>query len=124
MKDKDPGKKISHYYQHHAAPSSATPPPRVDLSYSSPSLIFYIVLQLLLFVQRSLCAIDGTLNSKIYDFLKFQSFSSIFLLPPLIFYGFVVVAVVADSFYMALFSPLSGRLTALACDSTRVNCFL
>ena len=40
MKDKDPGKKISHYYQHHAAPSSATPPPRVALSYSSPSLIF------------------------------------------------------------------------------------
>lgn len=48
MKDKDPGKKISHYYQHHAAPSSAIPlaipPPHSSLSSdSSPSvaLLFY-----------------------------------------------------------------------------------
>ena len=36
----------------------------------------------------------------------------------------IVIIIIIDRLYIALFSALETRLTALACDSTWVNSFL
>ena len=41
-----------------------------------------------------------------------------------IIYVTFIIIIIIDRLYTALYSPLSSRLTALACDSTWVNSFL
>ena len=109
----------------YVSPLSGIPGLSLDLSSPVSCLVFYLVLYLFLSCHFSFLFFFSSSSANGSSSLTFFLQKILVYLLLFLFFLLLFFPPVDDSdcFYIALFSALSSRLTALACDSTGVNSF-